>query len=68
MTAAKENQPSSEPEDFPSEEGLTRQQFSTSSSFTEDKMIRVSVYWYTRSLKKHRGKTYDNLKQSLKVK
>lgn len=54
MTAAKENRPPSESEDFPSEEG-----FSTSSSLTDDKMIRISIYWYTRSLKKHRGKTYE---------
>lgn len=27
----------------------------TQGTVKEEKMIRVSIYWYTRSLKKHRG-------------
>uniref|UniRef100_A0A1B6IEI8 TGF-beta propeptide domain-containing protein n=1 Tax=Homalodisca liturata TaxID=320908 RepID=A0A1B6IEI8_9HEMI len=52
-TSSTEICPPADSEDSPSEDGLAKQRYPV---FGEDKMIRVSIYWYTRSLKKHRVK------------
>ncbi|XP_054266669.1 uncharacterized protein LOC128988915 isoform X2 [Macrosteles quadrilineatus] len=51
-----ESCPPSEQEDSPQDSDLPFPPSRQFPSFAEDKMIRVSVYWYTRSLKKHRVK------------